>query len=72
MQVRNELRTRQCEEAIQADFKISLRQTSVVILLDKGWRPQDCNDLKLVSDKFKTLKEIYKKAKEDSIGIIQR
>ena len=71
VQVRNELRTKRCEEAIQADFETPLRQTAVETLLDEGWRPQDCDDLKLVSDKLKTLKDIHEKAKGDSIGIIQ-
>ena len=71
VQVRNELRTKRCEEAIQADFEMPLRQTAVEALLDEGWRPQDCSDLKLVSDKLKTLKDIHEKAKGDSIGIIQ-
>lgn len=71
MQIRNELRTKQYDEAIQADFEISLRQTVVKTLLDKVYRPQDCHDLKLVSDKLKTLKDISEKAKGDSIGIIQ-
>lgn len=72
MQIQNKLRTKRCEEAIQAKFEMLLRQTAVETLLDKGWRPQDCNDLKLVSDKLKTLKDIHEKAKSDSIGIIQR
>lgn len=33
---------------------------------------QDCNNLKLVSDKLKILKDIHEKAKGDSIAIIQR
>lgn len=50
MQVRNELRIKQYEEAIQANFETPLRQTAVETLLDKGWRPQDRDDLKLVLD----------------------
>lgn len=71
VQVRNELRTKRCEEAIQDNFEVPLRQTAVETLLDEGWRPQDCDNLKLVSDKLKSLKDIYEKAKGDSIGIIQ-
>ncbi len=70
MQVQNELHIKQCEKTLQADFKIPLRQTAVETLLDKGWKPQDCDNLKLVSDKLKTLKDIHEKAKDDSIGII--
>lgn len=71
VQVRNELRTKQCEEAIQANFETPLRQTAIETLLDKRWRPQECNNLKLVPDKLKTLKDIHEKTKGDSIGIIQ-
>lgn len=71
MQVRNKLRTKRCEEAIQADFKMPLRQSAVETLLDEGWRPQDCDNLKLVLDKLKAPKDIYEKAKGDSIGTIQ-
>lgn len=48
-----------------------LRQTAVEALLDERWRPQDCKDVKLVSDKLKSLKDIYEKAKGDFIGVIQ-
>lgn len=71
VQVRNELRIKRCEEAIQDDFQMPLRQTAVEALLDEGWRPQDCKDVKLVSDKLKSLKDIYEKAKGDSVGVIQ-
>lgn len=51
---------------------MSLCQITVEALLVKRWRPQDCNNLKLVSDKLKSLKNIYEKDKADLIGIIQR
>ena len=71
VQVRNELRTKRCEEAIQDNFEMPLRQTAVEALLDEGWRLQDCNDVKLVSNKLNSLKDIYEKVKGDSIGVIQ-
>lgn len=48
-----------------------LGQTAVEALLDERWRPQDCKDVKLASDKLKSLKDIYEKAKGDTIGVIQ-
>ena len=71
MQVQNILRTKQCEKTIQTDFKTLLCETAVETLLDKGWRPQNCDDLKLVLEKLGMLKDIHEKAKGDSIGIIQ-
>ena len=71
IQVRNELRTKRCEAAIEDDFEMPLRQTAVETLLDEGWRPEDCNDMRLVSDKLKSLLDTYDKAKGDSVGVIQ-
>lgn len=71
MQVQNELHNKQCKKAIQGNFKISLHQTLIKTLLNKGQRIQDFDDLKLVSDKLKTLKNIYEKTKDNSIRIIQ-
>lgn len=34
-------------------------------LLDKRWKPQDYNNLKLVLDKLKFPKDIYEKTKGD-------
>ena len=48
-----------------------LCQTAVQTLLDEGRRSQDYNNLKLVSDKLRLLKDIHEKAKGDSTGIIQ-
>ncbi len=38
---------------------------------EEGWDQDECEDTKLISDKLRTEKSIYKKAKQDSIGIIQ-
>ena len=65
------MRTKQCEEAIEDDFKIPLRQTIVEVLIDEGWRAQDCEDNKLISDKLNILRKKYEKAKGDSVGVIQ-
>ena len=65
------MRTKRCEEAIKDDFEIPLRQTAVEALVDEGWRAQDCEDNKFISDKLNTLRKKYKKAKGDSVGIIQ-
>lgn len=48
-----------------------LCQTAVEMLCDKGWRPEDCNDIKLVLDKLKSLLDIYNKAKGDFVRVIQ-
>lgn len=48
-----------------------LRQMAVEALVDEGWRAEDCNDNKLVSDKLNMLRKKYEKAKGDSVGVIQ-
>lgn len=51
---------------------MSLRQTLVETLFNERWKQEDYNNLKLVLDKLKTLKNIHKIAKRDFIRVIQR
>lgn len=48
-----------------------LCQTVMKALFTKRWKSQDYNNLKLILDKLKLLKNIYEKAKNDLIEIIQ-
>ena len=65
------MRTNWCEEAIKENFEIPLRQTVVEVLVDEGWRTQDCEDNKIISYKLNILRKKYKKTKRDSVGVIQ-
>lgn len=71
VQVRNELRTKQCEQAIRFDFEEPTRHTTVQILEKEGWDAEECKNIELISDKLRTEKALYEKAKGESIGIIQ-
>ena len=71
IQIQNKLCTKRYKTAIEDDFEMPLCQTVVEILLDKRWRPEDCNNMRLVLDKLKLLLDIYNKAKGDFIGVIQ-
>lgn len=71
VQVRNELRTKQCEQAIRFDFEEPTRHTAVQILEKEGWDAEECKNIELISDKLRTEKALYEKAKGESIGIIQ-
>lgn len=51
---------------------MSLYQTVVETLLDKRGGPQDCNNMRLVLDKLKSLLNTYEKTKWDFVGVIQR
>ncbi len=48
-----------------------LRQTAIETLLNEGWRPKDYNNMRLVSDKLKSLLGTYDKTKRDSVRVIQ-
>ncbi len=71
VQVLNEFRTKGYENAIEPNFYEPTRQIAVTPLEDEGWDQDECEDTKLISDKLRNEKAIYKKAKQDSIGIIQ-
>lgn len=71
IRVRNELRTKQCEQAIQPNFQEPTRWTAVQDLEAEGWGPEECKDIELVSHKLCNEKAIYEKAKVESVDIIQ-
>lgn len=71
IQVRNELRTKGCEQAIELDFQEPTRQTAVQELEREGWDAKECTNIELISDKLRTERALYEKAKGDSIGVIQ-
>lgn len=71
IQVRNELRTKRCEQAIEPDFQEPTRQTAVQDLEREGWNAEECTNIELISDKLCTERALYEKAKGDSIGVIQ-
>ncbi|MCJ1342911.1 hypothetical protein MMC31_001100 [Peltigera leucophlebia] len=71
VQVKNELRNKQCEQAIRFDFEEPTKRTAVKILEREGRDAEECKDIKLISDKLRTEKALYEKAKGESIGIIQ-
>lgn len=71
VQVRNALRTKRCEQAIQPNFLEPTRQTAVDILEAEGWNSDECEDIKLISDKLRTEKATYETAKAESVGVIQ-
>lgn len=70
VQVRNALWTKRCEQAIQPNFLEPTRKTAVQILEAEGWGTDECNDIKLISDKLCTEKTIYETAKAESVGVI--
>lgn len=70
VQVRNALRTKRCEQAILPNFLEPTRKTAVQILEAEGWGPEECKDIKLISDKLRTEKATYETAKAESVGVI--
>lgn len=70
VQVRNALRAKRCEQAIQPNFLEPTRKTAVQILEAKQWGTDKCKDIKLISDKLCTEKTIYETAKAESVGVI--
>lgn len=71
VQVRNALRTKRCEQAIQPNFLEPTRRTAVEVLEAEGWGPDECKDINLISDKLRAEKAIYETAKRESVIIIQ-
>lgn len=58
------------QSSYKNDFEMSLHQTIIENLFDKRWSSENCNNMKLVSDKYKLLLNIYKKAKRNSVRAI--
>lgn len=71
VQVRNELRTKRCEQAIELDFQEPTRQTAVQASEREGWDAEECKNIELISNKLCAEKALYEKAKGDSISVIQ-
>ena len=70
VQVRNALRTKRCEQAILPNFLEPTCKTSVQILEVEKWEPEECKDIKLISDKLRTEKATYETTKAEFVGVI--
>lgn len=56
---------------MKVNFAMLLRQNAMETLLNKKCNTKNCDNLKLVLEKRKILKDIYKNVKNDSIAMIQ-
>ncbi len=63
VQVLNEFQTKGYENTIEPNFYEPTRHTAVTTLEEEGWDQDKCEDTELISDKLRTEKAIYKKAK---------